>query len=273
MRCLRPVYVLSTVAAVLILWFIARMGFGSNRVVWQLSCLFGAWAPLLSAVLFMYVRAVGDREHTVGVAWLVRAIAMHCVLLWMIGIGDWLVGFETPERRWIADLAAPIVLLGFAPAFAMSFAAIEWVRSVARRVPRTIEKPALPTERAHEAAFRGMRVVREAVRTEQRATWGYLLGATAITANILVPSYAFAVTTVCAVIAAVMATRNANAFVPSLSLLAFAPLAALVSRVSHGDLAVWTALALAPWTMFAAVGALTLPLDLSLRLREAPAKR
>ncbi|MFO0559326.1 MAG: hypothetical protein U0269_15020 [Polyangiales bacterium] len=273
MRWPRPVYVFSTVAAVLVLWFIARMGFGSNRVVWQLSCLLGAWAPLLSAVLFAYVRAVGDREHTVGVAWLVRAIGMHCVLLWMIGVGDWLAGFATPERRWIADVAAPVVLLGFAPAFAVSFAAVEWVRSVARRVPRTIEKPALPTERAHEAAFRGVRVVREAVSTEQRATWGYLLGATAIAANVLLPSHAFAVTAACALIAAVMATRNASAFVPSLSLLAFAPLVALVSRVSHGELAVFTALALAPWAMFAAVGALTLPLDVSLRFREAPAKR
>lgn len=273
MRWPRPVFVFSTVAAVLVLWFIARMGFGSNRAVWQVSCLLGAWAPLLSAALFAYVRAVGDREHTVGVAWLVRAIGMHCVLLWMIGVGDWLAGFGTPERRWIADVAAPVVLLGFFPAFAASFAAVEWVRSVARRVPRTIEKPALPTERASEAAFRGVRVVREAVSTQQRATWGYLLGATAIAANVLAPSHAFAVTALCALVGAAMAARNARAFVPSLSLISFSPLFSLVSRVSHGELALFTALALAPWAMFAAIGAVTLPLDLSLRLRESPAKR
>ncbi len=273
MRLSRPAYVFTSIAAVLVLWFIIRMGFGSNLLVWRVSCLLGAWAPLIGALIFAYVRAVGDNEHSVGVAWLVRAIGMHCVLLWMIGVGDFLAGFATRDGRWIADVAAPLVLLGFAPVFLGCTAAVRWVQSVAKRVPRTVEKPALPVERASEAAFRGVRVVREKVTTTERATWGYVLGSVGIASNVLVPQHSIAVTALCAIACAAVATRNAQTFVPSVTLLATAPLVGLFARVSHGDVALWSALALAPWIAMLSIGALILPLDLSLRMREAPAPR
>jgi hypothetical protein len=272
MRWLRPVYVFTSIATVLVLWFGVRMGFGSDPLVWRVSCLLGAWAPLLGAVILAYVRAVGDREHTVGVAWLVRAIGMHCVLLWMIGVGDYLAGLGA-GRRWVADVAAPLVLLGFAPVFLGCFAAVEWVRSVAKRVPRSVERPALPIERSSEAAFRGVRVVRETVTTTERATWSYVLGFAGITGNLLAPQHAVAITVACAVASAVMATRNARGFVPSLLLLSTATVVALCMRVSDGQVSLWPALSIAPWIAMAAIAALVLPLDLTLRLREAPARR
>lgn len=271
MRLRRPVFVLTSIAAGLVLWFIVRMGMGSHLLVWKASCLLGAWAPLLSALLYAYVRTVQDREHSVGAAWLVRAIAMHCVLLWMIGVGDWLAGFGPQRNRWLADVAAPLVLLGFAPVFLGCHAAIEWVRSVAKRVPRSIEKPALPTERGEHAAFRGVRVVRETVHNPARATWAYVLGVAAVAGNVVVPEHAVGVTLAGALFGAILAMKNSRAFAPSIALLAAAPIAGVLTRAAHGDVAMWSAMAVAPWIAMVAVGALLLPLDLSLRLRDPAA--
>lgn len=106
------------------------MWFGEERLVWQISSLLGAFAPLGAAFIFLYVRAVGGREDSVLAAWLVRAIGMHCVLLWMIGAGDFLrvsMGFDP-------DSGAPLVLFGFAPVFGLSLAVLGWMRSVALRL-------------------------------------------------------------------------------------------------------------------------------------------
>ena len=81
----RPLLVLTLIAASMVAWFTVRMWAGHLPEVWRVSCLLGAWAPLGAAAVFLYVRAVGDREDSVFAAWLVRAIGMHFTLAWLGG--------------------------------------------------------------------------------------------------------------------------------------------------------------------------------------------
>lgn len=271
MRVLRPFVVLSFVAATLVAWFVVRMGVGSDPTIWRISCLLGAWAPVLSAVLFVYVRAISERESSVAVAWLVRAIGMHCVLLWMIGVGDWIGGPPGSDRRWIADAGAPLVLLGFIPIFAVTFGAVEWLRSVSIRIPHVFERPAMPHERASIAAFRGIAMVRESVRIAPSPSAAYAIGAASIAAAWSLPEHSIAVSGVSALALALACVKNARALVPAVLALAASAGAAASARVVHGAETLWSALASTPWVALAAIVALLAPLELSLRARAARA--
>jgi hypothetical protein len=269
MRHPRPAIVFTAVAAVFVLWFVARMGFGADPRVWRTSCLLGAWAPVLGASLLLYVRAVGEREHSVGVAWLVRAIGMHCVLLWMVGVGDWLGGPPGSSTRWIADVGAPLVLLGFFPVFAMTFAALEWARSVARRMPHAFDRPAMPDERGRVTVFRGVALVREQTPVAPVSRLAYALCALSVAASCAAPSPSLA--GLSALLLAVPCARNGRALVPSIASLSLCALVAALSA-AHRGADPWIALAIAPWGAIASVAVLLAPLELTLRARPAPAR-
>lgn len=267
MRVTRPFIVLSLVATTLVAWFVVRMGFGAEPLVWRTSCLLGAWSPVLSVILLAYVRSVSDREHSVSVAWLVRAIGMHCVLLWMCGIGDWLGGPPGGDRRWIADAGAPLVLLGFVPVFATAFVAIEWLRSVSKRIPHAFVRPALPSERSSAVAFRGIELVRETVRIAPNPSSAYVIGAASIGASWIAPEHSIAICGLTAAALALACMKNARALVPSVLSLIGASFVAGSARVVHGADSLFHALAAAPWTALGAIVALLLPLEFALRAR------
>ncbi|MBL8681532.1 MAG: hypothetical protein JNK05_20365 [Myxococcales bacterium] len=271
MRVTRPFIVLSLVATTLVAWFVVRMGFGAEPLVWRTSCLLGAWAPVFSAIMLAYVRSVSDREHSVSVAWLVRAIGMHCVLLWMCGIGDWLGGPPGGDRRWIADAGAPLVLLGFVPVFAVTFTAVEWLRSVSRRIPHAFVRPAMPGERSSAVAFRGVELVRETVRIAPNPSAAYVIGATSIGASWLLPEHSIAICGLTAAALALACVKNSRALLPSVLSLIGASLVAGSARVVHGAESLFHALAAAPWTALAAIVALLFPLEFVLRARQARA--
>jgi hypothetical protein len=269
MRVTRPFIVLSFVATTLVAWFVIRMGFGEHPLVWRTSCLLGAWAPVLSSLLFVYVRSVGDREHSVSVAWLVRAIGMHCVLLWMCGIGDWLGGPPGGDRRWIADAGAPLVLLGFVPVFAITFTAVEWLRSVSKRIPHAFLRPAMPGERSSIEAFRGVELVRETVRIAPSPRAAYAIGGASIAASWVAPEHSIALCGLAGVALALACIKNARALVPSVLSLIGASVVAGSARVVHGADSLFHTLAVAPWAALAAIVALLVPLELALRARRA----
>src|SRR5262245_59823242 len=106
----RPLTVFATLATLMVCWLMVRMWCGGFLPVWAVSCVLGAWAPILAAVVFWYVRAVGDREDSPAVAWLVRAIGMHFLLVWMLGVSDWLRGPPGHPSGWNSDIGAPVVL-------------------------------------------------------------------------------------------------------------------------------------------------------------------
>ncbi len=130
----RPLVLLGTVATFLVTWFVIRMWVPEASGVWQVSCALGAWAPLGAAVIFRYIQLFGDREDGVLAAWLVRAIGMHCVLVWLIGISDWLRGPPGTPAAWNADAGMPLVFLAFFPAFGLSLALVRWLDAVAARL-------------------------------------------------------------------------------------------------------------------------------------------
>jgi hypothetical protein len=269
MRALRPVVVLGTVASALVLWFVLRMAVGADPTVWRTSCLLGAWSPLLGAALLLYVRAIADREHSVGVAWLVRAIGMHCVLLWMVGVGDLLGGPPGDARRWLADAGAPLVLLGFVPVFALAFGALAWVRSIALRIPHSFLRPRMPDEREEVTAFRGVPLVRERVLSTPAPRAAYVIGALSLVACAHAPSHALAIAVGSAMLFALASARNSRAFAPSVLALALSCFVAAASAAAGGLLNPWVLFALTPWLAVAAIASMLAPLEWTLRRRHA----
>ncbi|MFO0628561.1 MAG: hypothetical protein U0325_23510 [Polyangiales bacterium] len=116
---LRPLLVLTPLAASLVVWFTARMWFGHDPSVWRASALLGGWAPVLAAALVAYLWREGHREDSVGAAWLARALGVHCALLWMVGVSDWLRGPPNTPPAWDIDSGTPLVFLAFAPCLAL----------------------------------------------------------------------------------------------------------------------------------------------------------
>jgi hypothetical protein len=132
---MRPLHVLTGVAACLVTWFSVRMWCGSMYDVWRGSVLLGAWSPLLAASLYLYVREIGEREHTVFAAWIARAIGMHCVLAWLIGVFDVVHGPPGTRGSLIADVIAPFALVAFVPVFGLCATVLRWAQSVSTRLP------------------------------------------------------------------------------------------------------------------------------------------
>jgi hypothetical protein len=121
---LRPLHVFSALAAAMVTWFATRVSHAHDPTVWAVSCALGGWAPVGAAVIARYVARVGHREDSVAAAWLVRALGVHCVLLWMVGASDWLRGPPHMPPAWNVDAGTPVVFLAFAPCFALSLAAL-----------------------------------------------------------------------------------------------------------------------------------------------------
>ncbi len=156
---MRPIVVFGAVASAMVCWLSARMWCGDSYAVWRLSCILGAWAPLGAAAVVLYVRATGHRESSVLAAWLVRAIGMHWVLVWLVGISDWLRGPPRAVPAWNTDVGMPLVFLAFVPVFALSVAALGWMLSLARRMA-----PRHPTSTSSDSdaptPYRGARASR-----------------------------------------------------------------------------------------------------------------
>jgi hypothetical protein len=71
----------------------------------------------------------------------VRAIGMHWILVWLVGMSDWLRGPPHAVAQWNSDAGMPIVFLAFAPVLALSVAALQWTRSVAARIAAHARQP------------------------------------------------------------------------------------------------------------------------------------
>jgi len=107
---------------------------GSEEAVWSVSCLLGGWAPLGAAVVLRYVQAEGHRESSPAAAWVVRALGMHCVLMWLVGMSDYLRGPPGTAPQWNADQGMPLVFLALVPLLALSFTMLRWARGLAVRL-------------------------------------------------------------------------------------------------------------------------------------------
>jgi hypothetical protein len=130
----RPLSVWIVLGTTLIAWFSVRMLLGRHLLVWQVSTLLGAWAPLFAAGLFLHLWETSHREPSALAAWMVRALAMHSVLLWLVGVNDHLRGPPGAPSAWNADLGGPLLLVAFVPVFALTTGALAWLHSVASRL-------------------------------------------------------------------------------------------------------------------------------------------
>jgi hypothetical protein len=244
----RPIAFFSVLATFMIAWLLTRMYAGQHPAVWTMSCMLGAWAPIAAAAIFQYVRAVADREHSVVVAWLVRACGMHLVLVWMLGASDWLRGPPGHPSGWNSDVGAPLVLVLFAPMFALGFIAVNWLTSVARRLAGNVMRPAGPAESSDgPAPFRGVAMVRAGAPLARPPLLAVIVGAAACVcaARGVVPAWMLECAAVLSL--ALCTARNHRALRPSVAalvaLLALSgPHAGASNLVSRGVAWPWFAL-------------------------------
>lgn len=249
-------------------WFITRMLGASSVLVWQASCVIGAWMPLFAAAMFLYVRAEGDREDSVVAAWLVRAGAVQCVLAWGVGINDWLRGPPGEAPAWNTDLGGPFVLVSFVFPFVTALVLLSWLGRTARRLRVSIERPAAPNAvQVSVAPFRG--IARGDARTaEARFPWApAFVAAFGSAAAFESPAPAYWMLFAWAPLLAALTARNARAFWPSIATLPW--IAAVIgSRCSAEGAASLVSLAVAwPWVSAAAVALYLAALEALLRMR------
>lgn len=238
---MRPLVVFSAIAATMVCWLSTRMWLGGELWVWKMSCVLGAWAPIGAAAVFLYARETGHREDGVLAAWCVRAIAMHLILVWLLGMSDWLRGPPHTVPQWNSDAGMPLVFLAFAPVFALSVAALQWTRSVAARFAaftharhagslRIVDGAPSPYR---DAATELRRVVPPPPPSFAPVLAGAVgLGATWAALSTSLPSGTVLVGT--AVALALASLRSARALAPSVFAL-FAVGGLLVTRAQHFD--------------------------------------
>jgi hypothetical protein len=264
----RPLLVLTLLAASMVVWFSIRMWAGDALPVWQTSCVLGAWAPLAAAAVFLYVRAVGDREDSVFAAWLVRAIGMHFTLAWLVGASDWLRG-PPGTQRWNSDLGAPLVLLAFVPVFALCWGALSWILSVHARLSREAP-PAEALSRIAAAPYRGAGElrVRHTSPSSAATLTGALAGLTALCFAKMVPWSPMAILAICAIGLAFVTRSGAGAVIPCVASLtgvaAVLQARALSSMGSHITIDLMFAW---PWVALGAVVVWLTAVEIRLRLR------
>ncbi len=271
---MRPLFVLTALATSMVAWFVVRMLATHSYDVWLVSCLLGAWAPLTSAAAFLYISDAGEREDSVLAAWLVRAIGMHFVLAWLLGVSDWLRGPPGSARVYNADAIAPFVLLSFVPVFLVCLTAFRWVLSVRRRLAAA--EPLTSRTVTPEHAPMPYRGAARMHITERIALPALALpaalgaGAAALwLALALHLSPALALGSA-ALLLALASTLGASAVVPSLGALACVAAAVLardVTVVTHDSLRlVWA------WPWLALGGVAVYLSALEARLRLAPSR-
>lgn len=151
---LRPLHVFSAIATAMVGWFATRMWNGSSHEVWRASAMMAGWAPVLAAVMVAYVTRVGPREDSVAAAWLVRAIGMHCVLLWMVGASDWLRGPPDQAPAWNTDVGTPVVFVAFVPCFALCHALLRGLFATHRRLTAAASAPVAAAAPATARSYR-----------------------------------------------------------------------------------------------------------------------
>lgn len=272
----RPVLLFATVATAMVFWLFVRMWWGVHHDVWTISCLLGAWAPLFAAATFEYVRAVGDREHSVLVAWLVRAIGMHFVLVWMLGASDWLRGPPGAAAHWNTDAGAPLVLLMFVPTFALGTLAVRWSLSVARRLADPVVRPMMPGERAAgPMPFRGVPLVVAGMPTARAPIAPFVVGAAACVLASDAASGAAPYMALCAAALALapLSTRNHRAIGPAVAVLLLVTAVALFPRGAALDPGAAVARGVAwPWLAVVSVGLYLATVEALLRGRRVPGR-
>jgi hypothetical protein len=269
----RPLVVFAIAAGLMICWLSVRMWFGTRPEVWQASCLLGAWAPFAAAAAFLYVREVGDRESSVGAAWLVRALGMHFFLVWMLGLSDWLRGPPHSVPRWDTDLGGPLLLLSFLPVFGVWLGALSWLRSAARRVRGTVLGPAMPGEGARGAVpFRGLTFVAMAPTGVRAPLAPLLIGGAGCALALQSATVPYWLLGVGGLLLAPLSLRNHRALLPSLAALV-ALAAAVLSRHGAHDAATRVTLGVAwPWLALAGLVLYLAVLEGLLRLRPVAAR-
>jgi hypothetical protein len=235
----------------MVVWLSVRMWFGGERSVWMTSCLLGAWAPLGAAAFFLYIRAIADREDSVLVAWLVRALGMHCVLVWMLGFSDWMSGPPGQSPRWNSDIGAPIAMVLFVPTFAISYFALGWLKTLAHRLVQPIMRPAMPNERDGEVApFRGLFLVNGGAPVTRTPLAPFAIAAVGFGTVLTTPTMPYWILPAAAIALAIGTIRNHRALAPSvvtlgalaLMLVARHEMHDAVSIVAHGVQWPWLAL-------------------------------
>lgn len=252
-------------AALLVLWLSTRMWMGESYLVWQGSCLLGAWAPLCAAVIFLYVRAVEGREDSVMAAWLVRALGMHCMLLWLVGVGDFLRGPPGTPPAFNADAGAPLMLLAFAPVFALSVGLVSWVRAVSLRLDGTPVDPLVADPHARErpaAPYRGMSFLRTAAPVARPALTPLCFGALGLLAldSTAHPGLCLALAPVALAAVSLPGWRAVGPSVLSLTALAGVSIAHHASASTLHDAMRW------PWLTAGLVGLYLLTVEARMRV-------
>ena len=268
MRTIKPVVVLGVLATALVLWLMTRMWFGELPLVWKISGILGAWSPVLAAVLYMYVRHIAEREHHILVAWLTRALGMHVVLLWMIGINDWLAGPPGMAPRWDRDAGGPVALVLFFPVFFLTFGALEWLRRVNFKLTHRYLQPVLPQESDRTVPNRGSSFVTSTL-THSPALWApslVVMGA-CVGAAMFPSSQGWIVGSVAAGACVHTLLRPAQ-LLPYVVALGCSVLFTTVSTIHAQTVSPMIALAIAPWVLVAAIVALVSVNDTAARLRQ-----
>ena len=265
---IRSVLPLGVAAVTLVVWLSVRMWFGSDPRVWMISCLLGAWAPLGAASFFLYVRSIADREDRVLVAWLVRALGMHCVLVWMLGFSDWMAGPPGQVPHWNSDIGAPIALLGFAPTLAASYFALRWLVGLSQRLAIPVMRPAMPTERHGEVVpFRGAFLTSAGAPITRTPIAPFVIAAAAFGSVFALRGTPYWLIPTSAAALAICTARNHRALAPSVATLAALALTILGSR-SAADWHASVSLGVAwPWLSFVALGFFLVTLEGLVRAR------
>lgn len=266
--------VLMTLATAMVAWFVVRMCAGASHDVWRVSCFLGACAPLASAAAFLYIQRVGDREDSVLAAWLVRAIGMHFVLAWLLGVSDWLRGPPGVSPALNSDIVAPLVLASFFPVFGVGFVTFRWLLSVTRRLA-TATPPATRTVdlEADRAPYRGalrLRVTESVAGFPTALVVACILGAASVWFALAAPWSVAAVLGATAVTLGAASTLGAPAVPPSVvSLVCVA--GALLTRHLTSHTGSYPLACAWPWVALAGLGVYLGTLEAMMRLAPATA--
>ncbi len=266
--------VLMTLATAMVAWFVVRMCAGASLDVWRVSCFLGACAPLASAAAFLYIQRVGDREDSVLAAWLVRAIGMHFVLAWLLGVSDWLRGPPGVSPALNADMVAPLVLASFFPVFGVGFVTFRWLLNVTARLAAA-RPPATRTVdlEAHRVPYRGalrLRVTESVAGFPTALLVASALGAASVWFALAAPWSITAVLCATAVALGAISTLGAPAVLPSVvSLVCVA--GALLTRQLATHTGSYPLACAWPWVALAGLGVYLGTVEAMMRLAPATA--
>lgn len=255
-------------ATLLVGWLSLRMWNGESVSVWRASVVLAAFAPFAAAAVFRYIVAVAEGESSVFSAWLVRAISMHWVLVWMVGSADLLRGMpgHPSGRNW--DALAPLILLAFFPAFGANYGALCWVRSLERRAASHVLRPTRPGERALAVPVRGVSLVREEHTQLRSLRLSMLAAVTGLFSVLMAPTAMRPSVVACTALVLALATAHAQrGYYGCAGVLATLVAIAQTRAISLSN---WMSQLMAtPWLALASVGLYLAALETATRVRLA----